>query len=195
MKHPAQVPVPVPVPVPVSPRINLLRSALCAVVWCAAALLVAAPWPHAVAGVVDTSSVGGVGGAGKAADRARVPALQLIDEQRHVADLEVSLGQLRTAATARQKETADLQARLAEALRHRSEAGVIYPLSWVAALLTLTLLLLGGLLWHESRQRHRDRRLSEPLRKPPFAVSNRVRRKRPQLCREPSSDPFSIRAE
>ena len=144
------------------PRLHRLRTALSAVVWCAATLLVATPCTQAVGGVGGTSGimgetgrVGPVGsvGAGEAAERNPSPELQLIEEQRHVADLEASLGQLRTAAKASQLETANLQARLDEALTHPFESGQIFPLAWVAALLTLTLLLLGGLLWHESRQR------------------------------------------
>ena len=136
---------------PVRHRFTRLRTALAGVVWFSTSLLVATPWLWAATAVADvTISTTPI----VAADPGPPPARPLNDEQRHVIALEASLGQLRSDAQASQKVTADLQARLDEALTRQPESAAIYPLAWVAGLLTLTTLLLGGLLWHESRQRN-----------------------------------------
>ena len=123
----------------VPPRTNRLRASLPAAACLAAVLWVTAPWALAV----------GVG-----AVRSVTAAQQTLDEQQHLAALEESVGQLRSDAQVSQRVISDLQARLDEAVTQRPGAAALYPLSWVAALLTLTTLMLVGLLWRETRQRN-----------------------------------------
>ena len=123
----------------VPPRTNRLRLSLPAVACLAAALWVTAPW--ALAAEVS-------------AERSVTAARQMLDEQQHLAALEQSVGQLRSDAQVSQRAISDLQARLDEAVTLRPGAAALYPLSWVAALLTLTTLMLVGLLWRETRQRN-----------------------------------------
>ena len=123
----------------VPPRTKRLRASLPAMACLAAALWVTAPWALA---------------AETGAERSATASRQMLDERQHLAALEESVGQLRSDAQVSQRAISDLQARLDEAVTQRPGAAALYPLSWVAALLTLTTLLLVGLLWRETRQRN-----------------------------------------
>lgn len=118
------------------------RAALSALVCCAAALLtLASPLAQALKAAPTL------------VQPAPAPSGLAVDAQQRVAALEASLGQLRSDARATQALMAGLQVRLAEAqaATHAPDTLAVYPLTWVAALLTLSTLALARLLWRESR--------------------------------------------